>query len=131
MNMKAIHKLAVLISLGSLLPLAASAKSLEQSYLDSYSKNSGMPVPTAVVSPLVSPSYTGDKVEIEFTVNANGTTSDFSVKSSPDSTLSEAVVAAVKQWQFAPAIHNGQPESTKVLLPVVIVDQGSIGYAAD
>lgn len=131
--MKAISKLAVLLSLGALAPFAASAKTLEQTYLDSYSKASSAPVPIAVVSPHVSAYYAGDRVEIEFVVGTTGKTSDFNVKSSPDSTLSEAVVAAVKQWQFSPALHNGKPEATKVLLPVVIVDQASMSsrYASN
>ncbi len=131
--MKAISKLAVLLSLGSFAPFAASAKTLEQTYLDSYHKVSGAPVPIAVVSPHVSSDYAGDRVEIEFTVDTTGKPSDFSVKSAPDTTLAEAVVDAVREWQFSPAIRNGKPAATKVCLPVVIVDGSEMGsrYAAD
>jgi periplasmic protein TonB len=133
MNMKAISKLAVLLSLGALAPFAASAKTLEQTYLDSYSKTSSGPVPIAVVSPQVSSYYAGDRVELEFTVDTKGKPSDFKVKSSPDSALSDAVLAAVKQWQFSPAMRNGAPEATKVVLPVVIVDEESMSssYASN
>ena len=134
MNMKAINKLAVLISLGSLLPFAASAKTLEQAYLDSYSvhKDTGIPVPISVVSPQVSSDYAGDRVELEFVVDTAGKPTAFKVKSSPDSTLADEVVAAVKQWQFAPAVHNGVPEAMKVVLPVVIVEPTvAAGYASN
>ncbi len=131
--MKAVNKLAVLLSLGSLLTLAASAKTLEQTYLESYRGAPGAPVPVAVVSPRVGPEYAGSTVELEFNVDTDGQTSDFRVKSSPDSMLGEAVLAAVKQWQFAPAERNGVPVTTRVVLPVHIVDDSAAGarYAAN
>jgi TonB family protein len=55
------------------------------------------------------------------------------VKSSPDSTLATAVVAAVKRWQFKPALHEGVPVATRVVLPVRIIDGDRLGarYAAN
>ena len=120
--MKAITKLAVLLSLGSLAPFAASAKTLEQAYLDSYRNAANGPVPTAVVTPLVSSEYAGTRVELEFVVGTNGKATAFTVKSSPDAAVADEIVAAVKQWQFTPAVRNGVPEATKVDLPVVIVN---------
>ena len=43
--MKVVNQLAVLISLGALLPFAVSAKSPEQTYLDASLKAPGVPVP--------------------------------------------------------------------------------------
>jgi TonB family protein len=129
--MKAVNKLAVLLSLGSLVPFAAMAKTSEQAYIDANRPVSGVPVPVAVVSPHVGPAYVGDTVEIEFIVDRNGQTSDFSVKSSPDRELSAEVVAAVKQWQFAPAQRDGAAVATRVVLPVHIVDGASASYAAN
>ena len=131
--MKVASKLAVLVSLGALTSFA-SAKSLEQSYLESCRKDPGVPVPISVVSPRVAPELVGESVEIEFTVTATGTTSGFSVKSPTDPALADAVVEAVKQWQFAPAHKDGVAVATKVVLPVHIVDddgQLSKGYAAN
>ena len=51
--MKAVNKLAILLSLSSFAPLFASAKSVEQAYLASYHGTAGSPVPVAVVSPHV------------------------------------------------------------------------------
>jgi len=129
--MKTVNKLAVLLSLGSLVPLAVLAKSPEQAYIDANRPAAGVPVPLAVVSPRVSSDYIGATVEIEFTVDAKGQATGFSVKSSPDSTLASEVVAAVKQWQFAPAQRDGVAVSTKVDLPVRIVDGTQARFAAN
>ena len=118
--MKAVNKLAVLISLGALLPLAASAKTLEQAYLDASAKSApGVPVPVAVVSPSdVSLRYVGAKVELSFTVDTKGMPTGFSVVSSPDAALAKVVMDAVAQWRFSPALKNGTAVATKVVLPV-------------
>ena len=122
-TMKAVNKLAVLLSLGALVSAIASAKTDEQAYLESCMKGPGVPVPVAVVSPSVGPEYAGSAVQLEFTVDATGKPADFSVKSSPDNTLAVAVVDAVKQWRFKPAIRDGAAVATKVSLPVKIVDE--------
>jgi TonB family protein len=129
--MKAVNKLAVLLSLGSLVPLATLAKTPEQAYIDSSRPVSGVPVPVAVVSPHVSQDYVGATVEIEFIVDSKGQASDFSVKSSPDHELAAEVVAAVKQWQFTPAQRDGAAVATRVVLPVHIIDGAQAGYAAN
>ena len=59
--MKVANKLAVLLSLGAFASLA-SAKSVEQSYLDSCLKAPGVPVPTAVIAPSVDSKFVGDTV---------------------------------------------------------------------
>ena len=120
--MKNVNKLAVLISLAALLAPALKAKSLEESYLETCRKDVGVPVPVVVVSPAVSSVYAGLTVEIEFTVEATGKTSAFSVKSSPDAEIGETVVDAVKKWQFKPAVAGGVAVATKVVLPVRIVE---------
>ena len=121
--MKAVNKLAVLISLGALLPLAASAKTLEQAYLDAASKTPDVPMPVAVVSPSdISAKYAGAKVELSFTVDALGNPTDFSVVASPDATLAKVVMDAVSKWRFTPAQKNGSAVATKVVLPVRITE---------
>lgn len=120
--MKNVNKLAVLLSLAALLAPALKAKSLEESYLETCRKDVGVPVPVVVVSPAVPANYAGLTVEIEFTVEATGKTSSFSIKSSPDAELGETVVDAVKKWQFKPAVTGGVAVATKVVLPVRIVE---------
>lgn len=131
--MKSISKLAVLLSMGAALTVAASAKTIEQAYVESYSKTTTGPVPVSVVTPRLSADYVGDKVELEFVVDATGKPTQFSVKSSPDVALTDAVLDAVKKWEFKPATRNGVPEATKVLLPIVVVDESSTGvrYASN
>ena len=122
--MKANHKLAVLVSLGALLPFAAFANTPEQTYLKTSSEAApGAPVPVAVVSPRdISPDYVGASVELKFTVDAKGEPSGFTVVSSPDAMIARVIADAVSKWRFKPAQRDGTPVATKVLLPVHIVD---------
>jgi TonB family protein len=120
--MKAVSKLVVLLSLGVLATVAASASTVEQTYLESCRKDAGVPVPVAVVSPTVIGSeYNGATLELEFVVTEQGKTANLSVKSAPDEALAAAFLDAVKQWKFKPAERNGSPVATKVVLPVKIV----------
>jgi TonB family protein len=48
-------------------------------------------------------------VDIFFTVGKDGTTRDHFVFASPDKIFSKAVVAAVRQWQYEPAMLGGKP----------------------
>ncbi|HXN35436.1 MAG TPA: energy transducer TonB [Opitutaceae bacterium] len=119
--MKNINKLALVLSLGALVPLAASAKTLEQAYIESCSKGPDIPVPVAVVAPITHSWDEGQEVQIGFVVNKAGYPSDISIVSSNDYDLAEAVVTAVKQWRFTPAQVNGVPVATRVVLPVRVV----------
>ena len=121
--MKTAIKLVVLLSLGSLAAPFVSAKTPEQAYLESCRRDPGVPVPVAVVSPTVPEQYVGTAVEIEFVVDATGKPVDLNVKSPADETLTTAVVDAVKQWRFQPALRDGAPVAAKVVLPVKIIDQ--------
>jgi TonB family protein len=125
--MKAVNKLVVVLGLAALTSLVASAKTDEQSYIESCRKESGVPVPVAVVTPSVGAEYAGATVQLEFTVDATGKPAAFSVLSAQDNTLANAVTDAVKQWRFKPAERNGIPVSTKVVLPVKIVEEPVYG----
>lgn len=124
--MKTSNKLAILLSAAALVSFA-SAKTPESAYIESCQKGPGIPVPITVVTPSVGPGYAGSVVELEFVVDATGLPTNVTVKSSPDYTVGEAVVGAVKQWRFAPAVRDGSPVSTKVVLPVRIVDESLAG----
>jgi TonB family protein len=120
--MKNINKLALLLGIGALAPLAASAKTLEQSYIESCKKSADIPVPVAVVAPVAHSWDVGQEVKVGFVVNTAGYASDISVVSSTDTELAGAVVAAVKQWRFTPAQRNGAAVEARVILPVRVVD---------
>jgi TonB family protein len=131
--MKNVNKLAVLLSLTALLSPALKAKSTEEVYLETCRKDAGVPVPVVVVSPHVPAGFGGQTVPFAFVVDTSGKTSAFVAPSSTDSALVDAVVDALKQWQFKPAVSNGVPVATKVVLPVRIVDDTVLGsrYAAN
>ena len=119
--MKAVIK--AIIVLGSLLgSQLAWGRSDEQAYLDSCRRETGVPVPIAVVSPIVGPEYNGAVVKLEFVVDERGRPVDLAVKSSPDDRLAATVLDAVKQWRFKPAERDGSPVEARVALPVKIVD---------
>jgi hypothetical protein len=62
--MKHTNKLALLLSLGALLPFAASAKTLEQSYIESCRQGTDVPVPISVVAPNVYGYAIGQSVQV-------------------------------------------------------------------
>jgi protein TonB len=121
-TMKAVRKLVVLLSMGALSVVAASASALEQAYLESCRKDPGVPVPVAVVSPTVGPEFGGGSVHLEFVVGVDGKPAEFSIKSATDDVLATEVIKAVKQWRFLPAELDGKPVATKVALPVKVVE---------
>jgi len=119
------NKLAFLLSLGALLPAAASAKTLEQSYIESCRKGPDLPTPLTVVAPAVQGCDIGQAVEVRFVVNKEGVPSGVGIKSSSDGAFAQAVVDAVSQWRFAPAQHDGAPVEMTVILPVRVVKADS------
>jgi TonB family protein len=117
--MKYVSKLAVILSLGALVsPLALSAKSVEQAYIDSYQSTAAVttPVPVSVVAP--APLGIQGTVEVTFVVTSEGTPTEIAVKSATDAELVQPVKDAVAQWKFAPARLNGTAVARKVLLPI-------------
>ena len=100
--MKAVSKLAALLSLGLLASLAVSAKTPEQLYIATCREGPEVPVPVAVVTPSVEAGYAGALVELTFVVDPSGKPTALAVKSSPNATLAATVVEAVKQWRFSP-----------------------------
>lgn len=49
------------------------------------------------------------KVSILFTVNPDGTTSDFQVESATTKAFADASIAAIRQWKYEPAKFKGEP----------------------
>jgi TonB family protein len=130
--MKNKNKLALLLGLGALLPLAVSAKTLEQSYIESCRQGTDIPVPVDVVAPRVAGYDIGQAVNVEFVVDTTGHTTGINIKSNADRAFAEAVVDAVKQWRFTPAQHNGSPVAMKVILPVRVVETPHVNvFVAD
>ena len=118
-------KSKIALSLGLLLaPFALMAKSPETAYVESYHGRTDIPVPISVVSPEVSSEFAGQQVVVEFVVDTAGKpTLLASDTPAASKELVAAVLSAVEQWQFAPALAAGKPVARKVALPVNIVDQ--------
>ena len=131
-TMNVVRKLALVSSLVALTTAAFAVPSAEESYLATCRKEPGVPVPVAVVSPRVAPEFAGRIVEVLFTVNEKGQPTQLAVSPSVEGELASAVLAAVEQWKFQPAVRNGAPVATKVVLPVRVVEAGVAGsrYAA-
>jgi protein TonB len=73
---------------------------------------------TSEIAPVYPPSareegITGT-VMVEFVVSPTGAVNSAHAVSSPDARLSEAAVAAVLQWQFAPELKAGSPVSSRL-----------------
>ena len=117
-------KSKIVLSLGLLLaPFALMAKSLERAYVESYHGRTDIPVPVSVIMPEVSSRFVGQQVVLEFVVDTAGKpTLIASETPAANSELVAAVLSAVEQWQFAPALADGKPVARKVSLPVKIVD---------
>ena len=118
-------KSKIVISLGLLLaPFALMAKSPETAYVESYHGRTDIPVPVSVIMPEVSSRFVGQQVVLQFVVDTAGKPTLLASNTpAADSELVAAVLSAVEQWQFAPALADGKPVARKVSLPVRIVDE--------
>jgi hypothetical protein len=68
----------------------------------------------------VSGRYEGQQIALYAVINAKGRMGQFKVLQSPNSQLSEVLLAALEQWVFRPATMNGRPVAVKVVLGVPI-----------
>ena len=85
-----------------------------------------VPVPAKIVSPTGLPcGLKGAKVTLKLTIDAAGQPHDITIVTGDTPMLRRSLVAAVSQWQFAPARRNGVPVSTKVVMPLRLEETGS------
>jgi TonB family protein len=116
--MKTNHSFGILLLALAATPFLGSAKTLEQAYLESFSKTSEFPAPTTVFAPEVDRSEAGKTVTAECVVDAKGHPSSIRITSGPESrALTDAVTEAVRQWKFRPAEVNGAPVARTVVIP--------------
>jgi TonB family protein len=125
--MKTVSKLILLISLFAA-PLALLAKTPEEAYLETYKNRTDTPVPVKVVTPRVASDYAGTAVKLEFTIDGAGLPRNITVLDSVPAELANSLTVAVAGWKFQPLFREGKAISTKVVLPVRIVDE--LGYAS-
>ena len=82
------------------------------------------PAPAKVVSPAGLPrSAENSTVMLTMTIDASGQAHDIKVVSRGDKELSQSLVTAVSQWTFTPARKDGAAVSSKVMLPLQLVDR--------
>jgi hypothetical protein len=115
----------VLLVLGfslSISPIALTAKTVEELYVDSYRGQTGTPIPVSIEKPVVGTEYVGSGVDLKFVVDESGRPSGFVALTPADEKFLDRVVDAVSRWEFEPLRDaNGQPVASKVRLPVRIV----------
>ena len=116
LNMKTAASLVIAL----VLSVSAHAKTLEQAYIESYQSHGASPAPVEVVSPNVSGYFVGTSVELSFIVDEKGLPTHITTVEKTDPALAETLVSAVGQWKFSPALRDGKPVATKVLLPIRI-----------
>jgi len=81
------------------------------------------PAATKIVAPTGLPrSHIGAIVRLQFTVDAAGQPRDIHVVSNGDQVLAPGLVAAVSQWRFTPGRQNGVAVSTKVEMPLELLE---------
>ena len=120
--MKAIRN--IIITLATSLVLAGAAKAAvtytsEAAYVEAYSGRKDIPVPVHVVAPSSDYFDADTRVEVKFTVDANGKPENISFRTPVDKNLAESITAAVKEWKFEPMKVNGTPVSKVVVVPFV------------
>ena len=79
------------------------------------------PVPTRTVPVALPERNIGSTVTVAMTVDQNGRPHHVRVMSASDPADYQRLVAAVSQWQFAPARRNGVAVSSYVELPLEVV----------
>ena len=82
------------------------------------------PVLTKVVSPTgLAERYKGESVKLTFTVSPDGKAHDIGIMHVSDEQFTKSMVSAVSQWQFTPGRKNGTPVTTRVVLPIQLVER--------
>jgi len=97
---------ALLVALIGLVAVPASAQQV-------YSPGNGVSLPVAVkeVHPMASAPAT---IAITCVVRPDGSVRSVTIASSPDSTLNQAAIRAMRQWQFKAGMKDGKPVPVRI-----------------
>ncbi|MFZ5495967.1 MAG: TonB family protein [Verrucomicrobiota bacterium] len=114
--------LAAAFAGGLLSPAAVSRASVVVSDLATGSAFRA-PVPVKVVSPAGLPRrYQNEVIRLSLTIDEQGRPSNVALLTGRDPALVERLLPAVSQWRFQPAMRDGRPVSTRVVLPIEVVE---------
>ena len=123
MNFKTIFSTALVT--GSLLSasvLSAASASTATSDVASYSA----PTPITIVAPSgISRRFQGETIRLSLTIDETGQPRNIALLSQRDPNLVRNLLPAIARWKFIPAMKNGRPVSTDVVLPIELVDQST------
>jgi TonB family protein len=124
MNFKTI--LSTVLITGSFLSAsvlsAASTVSTATSDVASYSA----PTPVTIVAPSgIARRFQGETIRLSLTIDETGQPRNIALLSQRDPNLVRNLLPAIARWRFTPAMKNGRPVSTDVVLPIELVDQST------
>lgn len=118
---KKVILLALAFGLSSI-PVALSATTTDQDYIELNAHRPGIPPLLSIVRPVVSNEFVGSNVALEFTIDARGRPRWIRMATPAPSDLARPLIKAIELWEFAPVMGpNGAAVPTKVRLPVKVV----------
>lgn len=124
------HVIKIILFTSFLVPAAYCAPSPEAAYVESYNGRTDMPVPIAVVRPVIEPGHEGEVVKLSFVIDADGSPRDIMAPVEADRSLVLQLARAVEQWKFKPLLRDGQVVRTRVTLPFTIGATKDNGWVA-
>lgn len=108
--------------LGGILPLSSFAAVIAPLHAPAATVFAA-PAPAEVVSPTgLLRRHAGTVVRLGLTIDAAGRPHDIRILSGQDENLARNLLPAVARWRFTPALKDGTPVETRVVLPVELVD---------
>jgi TonB family protein len=109
--------------LGGLLSVPAFATTPAAHFQSTGALRFEPPAPAKVVSPVDLPrTFQRVTVMVSLIIDEAGRPHDIKIVSARDRLLTKSLVSAIAQWEFTPARRNGAPVSTKVLLPLEVIE---------
>lgn len=109
--------------LGGLLSASSFASVVPTVNPATFSEKFQAPAPAKVVHPTgLLREHIGAVVTLSLTIDAAGQPHDIKIVSPVDRNLKKQLLPVLSQWKFTPALQNGTPVSTKVLLPVQLLE---------
>jgi TonB family protein len=125
MNFKNIL-LAATVTAGLLSASAVSASVIVDSAVTTDVASYSAPTPLKVVAPSgIARRFQGETIRLSLTIDEAGHPKNISLLAGRDANLERNLIPAIAQWKFAPAMKNGRPVATDVVLPIELVEKSA------